>query len=93
MDHFDVCCRAAVQEWKIKYNDVNDILMSTKADLDDFQISSKELEEELERELESVEKTRAELLQRVERVETDRDEWKVGLHSPSYYPRHLTSWV
>lgn len=43
---------------------------------DEFQTSSKELEEELERELESTERQMADLRNRVERVERERDDCK-----------------
>jgi chromosome segregation ATPase len=46
---------------------------------DEFQTSSKELEEELERELESTERQMTDLRNRVERVERERDDCKSKL--------------
>ena len=53
------------------------MLAETRAELDDFHLSSKELEEELERELERTEKAHQELKVKVARAESERDEWKV----------------
>jgi len=66
-------------DWKAKYYAVEDMLTETRNELDEFQQSSKELEEELERELERTEKAQEELKLRVEKVEGERDEWKVCL--------------
>jgi hypothetical protein len=44
---------------------------------DDFQVSSKELEDELERELESTEEAKRELEGRIEQLERIVEEWKV----------------
>jgi hypothetical protein len=53
------------------------MLSETKNELDDFHQSSKELEEELERELLRTEKAQQELRVKVERAENERDSWKV----------------
>jgi nuclear distribution protein NudE len=53
------------------------MLAETRAELDDFQQSSKELEEELEAELERTEKAQKDLLVKASRAESERDEWKV----------------
>jgi U3 small nucleolar ribonucleoprotein component len=45
--------------------------------LDEFQASSKELEDELERELADTEKQQAELKEKIKRLEAEKDEWKV----------------
>lgn len=45
---------------------------------DEFQASSKELEDELERELAATEKQQTELKERIKRLEAEKDEWKVG---------------
>ena len=55
------------------------MLAETRAELDDFHASSKELEEELERELERTEKAQQELKVKVARAEHEKDEWKVRL--------------
>jgi hypothetical protein len=53
------------------------MLAETRAELDDFHHSSKDLEEELERELERTEKAQQELKLKVSRAESERDDWKV----------------
>nr|VWO94225.1 Structural maintenance of chromosomes protein [Ganoderma boninense] len=68
-------------DWKAKYLEVADMLAETRAELDDFHHSSKELEEELERELERTEKAQQELKVKVARAETERDEWKAKFMS------------
>lgn len=71
----------APTDWKTKYMEVADMLAETRADLDDFQVSSRELEEELERELERTEKAQQELKLKAIKAEQEKDEWKVGLKS------------
>ncbi|RPD81985.1 hypothetical protein L226DRAFT_607197 [Lentinus tigrinus ALCF2SS1-7] len=63
-------------DWKAKYLEVADMLAETRAELDDFHHSSKELEEELERELERTEKSQQDLKVKVARAEQERDDWK-----------------
>ncbi|KAI0788612.1 hypothetical protein C8Q75DRAFT_879938 [Abortiporus biennis] len=63
-------------DWKAKYMEVADMLSETRAELDDFHISSKELEEELERELDRTEKAQRDLKIKVERAEHEKEEWK-----------------
>jgi DNA-binding transcriptional regulator GbsR (MarR family) len=46
--------------------------------LDEFQASSKELEDELERELSATEKQQTELKEKIKRLEAEKDEWKVS---------------
>ena len=53
------------------------MLAEARAELDDFVHSSKELEEELLRELERNEKVQKDLKDKVIAVEADRDNWKV----------------
>jgi nuclear distribution protein NudE len=53
------------------------MLTETRAELDEFQQSSKELEEELEAELERTEKAQKDLLVKASKAENERDEWKV----------------
>ncbi|PSR75931.1 hypothetical protein PHLCEN_2v8845 [Hermanssonia centrifuga] len=52
------------------------MLAETRAELDEFQVSSKELEEELERELERTEKAQQDLQIKVSRAEHEKDDWK-----------------
>lgn len=61
------------------------MLAETRAELDDFVHSSKELEEELLRELERNEKVQKDLKDKVSAVEADRDNWKV--HSSIFHIR------
>ncbi|KIK28438.1 hypothetical protein PISMIDRAFT_68038, partial [Pisolithus microcarpus 441] len=63
-------------DWKTKYYEVADMLAETRAELDEFHTSSKELEEELIKEIERTEKAQQDLKVKVSRVESDRDEWK-----------------
>lgn len=53
------------------------MLAETRAELDEFQQSSKELEEELEAELERTEKAQKDLVVKASKAESERDEWKV----------------
>lgn len=62
--------------WKEKYLEEADIVRETQAELDDFQVSSRELEAELESDLARTEKAKMDLMVKVERAETERDEWK-----------------
>ncbi|KAI6007310.1 hypothetical protein EDD15DRAFT_2384112 [Pisolithus albus] len=63
-------------DWKTKYYEVADMLAETRAELDEFHTSSKELEEELIKEIERTERAQQDLKVKVSRVESDRDEWK-----------------
>ncbi|KAF9787132.1 hypothetical protein BJ322DRAFT_702101 [Thelephora terrestris] len=67
---------SSATEWRAKYQEVADMLAETRAELDDFQQSSKELEEELEAELERTEKAQKDLLVKASKAESERDEWK-----------------
>ncbi|KAH7911926.1 hypothetical protein BJ138DRAFT_1149443 [Hygrophoropsis aurantiaca] len=66
----------SVSDWKAKYNEVADMLAETRAELDEFHTSSKELEEELIKEIERTEKAQHDLKIKVARSETEKDEWK-----------------
>lgn len=68
---------ATAADWRAKYVEAADMLAETRAELDDFVHSSKELEEELLRELERNEKVQKDLKDKVIAVEADRDNWKV----------------
>ncbi|KAJ6575237.1 hypothetical protein B0H19DRAFT_987264 [Mycena capillaripes] len=63
-------------DWREKYNEVADMLAETRAELDEFQVASRELEAELEAELQRTEKAQQDLKVKVARAETERDEWK-----------------
>ncbi|KAI9634142.1 uncharacterized protein MKK02DRAFT_38814 [Dioszegia hungarica] len=62
--------------YRDKYRRVADFLEETRAELDEFQASSKELEDELEKELAATEKQQAELKDRIKRLEGEKEEWK-----------------
>jgi hypothetical protein len=64
------------------------MLAETRAELDEFQQSSKELEEELEAELERTEKAQKDLLLKTSKAESERDDWKVrrSTHSLTLKP-------
>lgn len=68
---------ATADDWRAKYVEAADMLAETRAELDEFVHSSKELEEELLRELDRNEKTQKDLKDKVIAVEADRDNWKV----------------
>lgn len=53
------------------------MLSETRQELDDFHQASKELEAELESELARTEKSQKDLMMKVSRAETERDDWKV----------------
>ena len=61
-----------------------DMLAETRAELDDFHQASKELEAELENELQRTEKAQKDLQAKVIRAEGERDEWKVRLSFLDY---------
>lgn len=54
------------------------MLAETRAELDDFHHASKELEAELENELQRTEKAQQDLKVKVAKSQNERDEWKVG---------------
>lgn len=84
---------ASSTDWREKYNEVGipfsyightfilckvaDMLAETRAELDDFHHASKELETELENELQRTEKAQQDLKVKVIRAESERDDWKV----------------
>lgn len=55
---------------------------------DEFQASSKELEDELEKELSATEKQQTELKEKIKRLEAEKDEWKVSVNSRIEYMRY-----
>lgn len=58
------------------------LLEDTRLELDEFQTSSRELEEELEKDLERSEKAKQDLENKVAKVDNEKDEWKVRISSP-----------
>ncbi|KAJ7181781.1 hypothetical protein C8R43DRAFT_281291 [Mycena crocata] len=63
-------------DWREKYNEVADMLAETRAELDEFHIASRDLEAELEAELQRTEKSQQDLKVKVARAESERDDWK-----------------
>jgi len=63
------------------------MLAETRAELDDFHQASKELEAELENELQRTEKAQQDLQAKVIRAQGERDEWKVRYHSLFFFLR------
>ena len=68
------------------------MLTETRAELDEFQQSSKELEEELEAELERTEKAQKDLVVKASKAESERDEWKVR-YSSALAPTPRLTWA
>ncbi|KAL1707049.1 hypothetical protein EV121DRAFT_278277 [Schizophyllum commune] len=78
-------------DWRAKYNEVCDMLEQTRAELDDFHQSSKELETELENELQRTEKAQQDLKIKAARAENERDEWKSKFMSLQTTHNHTTA--
>lgn len=57
--------------------DLENTLQDTRAALDEFQVSSRELEEELEKELQTTEKAYSDLKSRCEHFKRDSEDWKM----------------
>ncbi|KAF8642358.1 hypothetical protein AX16_009627 [Volvariella volvacea WC 439] len=68
-------------DWREKYNEVVDMLAETRTELEEFQHASKELEAELENELQRTEKAHQELKVKAARAESERDDWKTKFMS------------
>lgn len=73
-------------DWEAKFresdarrHELEALLEDTRLELDEFQLSSRELEEELEKDLERSEKAKTELENKVAKIEDDRDTWKVSM--------------
>ncbi|KAF5377450.1 hypothetical protein D9615_005301 [Tricholomella constricta] len=76
LDDNDLNYSTSSTDWRAKYNEVADMLAETRTELDDFHHASKELEAELENELQRTEKAQQDLKVKVIRAESERDEWK-----------------
>ncbi|KAG1140126.1 hypothetical protein G6F37_008488 [Rhizopus arrhizus] len=62
--------------WRSHAENLEGTLQDTRAALDEFQVSSRELEEELEKELQTTEKAYNDLKSRCEHNKRDAEEWK-----------------
>ena len=60
-------------------------LQDTRLALDEFQLSSRELEEELEKELQTTEKAYKDLKSRCEHFKYEADEWKVCIYNILFF--------
>ena len=69
----------SASEWKDKYYEAAELLAETKAELDEFQTASRELEEELERELQRTEAEKERLRLISSKAEKECNEWKVSI--------------
>lgn len=63
--------------YRVLSKDLQDELEDLKLALSEFQSSSKELEDEMEKELANTERREAELRHEAERLRSDVDSWKV----------------
>lgn len=69
MSHFQDLCRSLEQQVK----DAHD-------DMDEYTESTKEFQQELETELDRIDKSEKGMQIALEAAENDKDEWKVGTH-------------
>ncbi|GAA5816951.1 hypothetical protein MFLAVUS_010486 [Mucor flavus] len=65
-----------LEYWRAHSEHLENTLQDNRAALDEFQVSSRELEEELEKELQTTEKAYNDLKSRCERFKRDADDWK-----------------
>jgi len=77
-------------DYKSRCEELEAALSETRETLDEFQLSSREFEAELERELENMEKQYTDAKRQKERLRMESDEWKVH---PSPSPRTVGSWM
>ncbi|KAL1749103.1 hypothetical protein HDZ31DRAFT_28413 [Schizophyllum fasciatum] len=91
LDDANINYSSGATDWRAKYNEVCDMLEQTRAELDDFHQSSKELETELENELQRTEKAQQDLKIKAARAENERDEWKSKFMSLQTTHNHTTA--
>ncbi|KAI9278045.1 hypothetical protein BY458DRAFT_503629 [Sporodiniella umbellata] len=65
-----------LEYWRSHAESLEETLQETRAALDEFQVSSRELEEELEKELQTTEKAYNDLKSRCETYKRDSEDWK-----------------
>ncbi|WVR07640.1 hypothetical protein IAU60_004682 [Kwoniella sp. DSM 27419] len=65
-----------ISHYRERYRQAMDMLTETRAELEEFQQSSKELEDEMEQELAANDKQQADLKDKIKRLEAEKDEWK-----------------
>ncbi|KXN89916.1 hypothetical protein AN958_04920 [Leucoagaricus sp. SymC.cos] len=67
---------SATTDWRAKYHEIVHILAHTREELEDFQATSRELEAEMEADLDRSTKLERELRDKIGKTEMERDEWK-----------------
>ena len=72
---------------------VAEMLAETRAELDEFQVASRELEAELEAELHRTEKAQQDLKVKAARAEAERDEWKARFYPVLYRTTYQISFI
>ncbi|KAG2174556.1 hypothetical protein INT44_006819 [Umbelopsis vinacea] len=77
--------------WRNHAENLENTLSETRAALDEFQVSSRELEEELEKELQTTEKVCGDLKARCEQLKRESEEWKITQASPQYQSKFTES--
>ncbi|WVQ84646.1 hypothetical protein IAT38_006801 [Cryptococcus sp. DSM 104549] len=65
-----------IAHYRDKYRQAIEMLTDTRAELEEFQQSSKELEDEMEQELASNDKQQADLRDKIKRLEVEKEEWR-----------------
>ncbi|KIR34129.1 hypothetical protein I352_03363 [Cryptococcus deuterogattii MMRL2647] len=65
-----------IAHYREKYRQALDMLTDTRAELEEFQQSSKELEDEMEQELAANDKQQADLRERIKRLDAEKEEWR-----------------
>jgi hypothetical protein len=70
-------------DYKSRCEELEAALNETRSALDEFQLSSRELEAELERELENMEKQYTDAKRQKERLRMESDDWKVPPQPPA----------
>ncbi|RCH89798.1 NADH:ubiquinone oxidoreductase [Rhizopus azygosporus] len=75
--------------WRNHAENLESTLQETRAALDEFQVSSRELEEELEKELQTTEKAYNDLKSRCEHYKREAEDWK-GKYTESKHEQNIT---
>ncbi|KAI8095068.1 uncharacterized protein B0P05DRAFT_524573 [Gilbertella persicaria] len=75
--------------WRSHAENLENTLQDTRAALDEFQVSSRELEEELEKELQTTEKAYNDLKSRCEHFKRDAEDWKAK-YTESKHEQNIT---
>jgi len=69
--------RADADHWQARCIEADDLLAELRVELDEFHRSSKDLEEDIQRDRNLDERRQLELRVKIARVEQERDNWKV----------------